>query len=343
MAADRRRSRPRRSPSASAHGDPGVAVEEAEAVVVGGDQDRPAGVPLVASSRPRRWPRRAALDLPVPVGDAAGAVAVGAEQPVARRAPSAPPSASPASAAARSRRARGEQAAREQRTRGSSVSSKLDRGRRLRAAVEHRVGVAVAQRLGERADRLAEPVGGARARRRRRAARRRAADQVGEHRAGLDEASWSGSPTRISRASGRTRLEQPGHHRQRHHRASRRRRRRRAAAGCARWWRNRVRDAGSASRAAGGGSTRLQPGEPGAVVVGEPVPACAASTASCSRAAALPVGAVSAIRSGPVLGLLGEQRQQPGDGRGLAGAGTAGEHGRPLRGRPRAAAARCSA
>ncbi len=62
---------------------------------------------------------------------------------------------------------------------------------------------------------------------------------------------------------------------------------------------------------------------------------CAISpwTASSSRAAALPVGAVSAIRSrrSPASDrLLGQQGEQAGHRRGLAGARPAGEHGRPL-------------
>ena len=56
----------------------------------------------------------------------------------------------------------------------------------------------------------------------------------------------------------------------------------------------------------------------------EPAGSCAV-TASCSRAAALPVGAASAI-AGQRAGLLGQQRQQPGHGGGLAGAGAAREH-----------------
>ena len=59
-------------------------------------------------------------------------------------------------------------------------------------------------------------------------------------------------------------------------------------------------------------------------------PAASSCTASSRRAAALPVGAASATSGGGAAGrrgLLGEQRDDPRDGRRLAGAGAAGDDG----------------
>ncbi len=58
-----------------------VAVVEALAVVVGGDQHRAPGVPLVVVGDPGALGDQS-LDLAVPAGDAVGALAVGAQQPV---------------------------------------------------------------------------------------------------------------------------------------------------------------------------------------------------------------------------------------------------------------------
>ena len=77
-----RRHQPAELAVGTAYDDPGLAVVDAEAVVVVGDQDRAAGVParpVVGAGGLGEAP----LDEPVPVGDAAGAVAVGADQPVA--------------------------------------------------------------------------------------------------------------------------------------------------------------------------------------------------------------------------------------------------------------------
>ena len=158
-------------------------------------------------------------------------------------------------------------------------------------------------------------------------------DQVGEHRTRLDRGELVGVADQHQPGVGAHRLEQPGHHRQRHHRGLVDHDHVVRAAGC----RGRAGTGcccRAASRAAGAGS------RPGA----RPSRARSAGgqrarsrrrTASWSRAAPCRSGrsARSAAAAPPLeLGLLGEQRQQTGDRGGLAGAGAAGEHGRPALG-----------
>ena len=279
---------------------PGVAVEEVEPVVVAGQQQRPPGVPLLAPAAPDRQPGvlgEPALDEPVPVADAPRAVAVGAEQAVPvedrDRARARPRTPRPRAAAGRAAPAgRGAPA----RTSGSDASSSstcsppaarsVERARRRRRRARPR-----------RARRSPGRTGGTSSARRRPGGSRRVSPPTrsASTAPASTEASWSGSPTSTSRQSART--------------ASTRRaiivsdtievssttttswgsRLRRSC-------RNRLR------------LPRFQPSSRCRVwATGRPTasrwssngaPASAVRTASCSRAAALPVGAVSAIRSG---------------------------------------------
>ena len=200
--------------------------------------------------------------------------------------------------------------------------------------VEHVVGVAAAQRLGERADLLAEAVrrvaaratgaSGAPATARRpgrRAPRRPRPTRAGRGRRPAPAGRRGGPP----RAAGPSSSATPS--------TSRRRRPRRTAAGCrgragtgcacrARQPSSRCRVDRLRARRAGPGRPRGQPRGSRS----RPPPAAGRPPCRSGR----PARSAAALAGD--AGLLGEQRQQPGDGGGLAGAGSAGEHGGPLRG-----------
>ena len=162
-----------------------------------------------------------------------------------------------------------------------------------------------------------------------------AVDQVGQHGARLDGGELTGVADQHQPGVRTDRLEQAGHHRERDHRGLVDHDHVVRAAGwpgCAGTGcccRAASRAAGAGSRTAGRRAGRGRPA--GSFLV-------SSSTDCCSLADALPVGRsqrdpeVAAGADPSVLGLLGEQGEQAGDGGGLAGAGTAGQHGGPAPG-----------
>ena len=296
----RRRRRPRaRAPSASAHDHAGVAVVDARgrsrwrSPAAAGRRTTP---PQIGSPVSLGEP---ALDRAVPVAYAVRALAVGAEQPVlverrqrAAAASPARPRRGTASAAGGASRARSAAAGVGRRSTSSTC-----------VAARRRAAPSAASASPSRSASASSPISRAEAVRscaaRRPARRARASkprDQVGEHRAGLDRGELVGVADQDQPGVGPHRLEQPGHHRQRDHRG--------------------LVDDDDVVRAAGcrgrGGSgcgcPGRQPSSRCRVIAVDARPSRArsavgrarpssSSTASCSRAAALPVGAVSAIRS----------------------------------------------
>ena len=280
------------APLPAAYDDAGVAVVDAEAVVVGGHQQRAAGVPR----RPDRLAgllAEPALDLPVPVLDAVGTLAVGAQQalPVERRQRGVD-----VTGLGRTHQVASACASSSSRIRGrrvgvastnSTCSSPARRSSTARSASPARTASA-SERIGG-----AEPVGGAQGGDPYVGARTQALDQVGQHRAGLDRGQLVGVADQEQPGVGTHRLEQAGHHRERHHRGLVDHDDVVRVAGC---------------RGGGGTGPRCRAGRRGAGAASPPAGpvsrarsdsgnrATSSSTACWSRAAALPVGAASAIR-----------------------------------------------
>ena len=187
---------------------------------------------------------------------------------------------------------------------------------------------------------------GARARRVMRRPSRRRADDVAEHRTGLDRGQLVGVADEHQPGARAARRRGAGPSATARPSTSRRRRRRRTAAG----WRGR---GGS-----GCGWPGRQPSSRWSVERAEGPSSCArivrrGRRGRAPRRAPPPRGGPPPCRSGrrarsergggPSRGLLGEQRDDARDGRGLAGAGPAGDHREPAaarRPRPRAAGSR---
>ena len=200
--------------------------------------------------------------------------------------------------------------------------------------LDHPVGIVVAQRLGQVGDPAAEAVGRAQRLHRRLGASAEAVDQVGEHRARLDRGQLARVADQDQPGVGADRLEQPGHHRQRDHRG--------------------LVDHDHVVRQPVGavvpepdaavGAPAEQPVQGRGLQVAEPVAVGLGQLHGLGLDRLLQPGRrlagrgaqrdpeVAAGAGAPVLGLLGQQREQARDGRGLAGAGSAGQHGGPAPG-----------
>ena len=209
----------RRRPSLASDGGAHVAVVEQLAVVVGGDQDRAAGVPLLVVGDPGALGHQP-LDQAVPAADAVGTLAVGAQQAVPVDSAASGRPASPASAATRSSIATSTTRARNAVIAASSSGSTSSPRRTRRAATAHRrVGVAVAQRLGQGSDVLTEAVRWSAGRRpASRTDLSNPATRSASTAPGLDRGELVGVADQHQPGVGADRLEQPRHHRQRHHR-----------------------------------------------------------------------------------------------------------------------------
>ncbi len=198
-----------------AHRDTGVAVVDAEAVVVGGHQERAAGVP----GRVDRFSGRLAqpaLDLGVPVAYAERPLAVRAEQPAPVEERQCEVCVAGLGRPEHAERVRHDEIA--DAARGVVDVDELDV---LAARLEQRdgpVGVAGSDRLGQGADRLAEPVRGDERGDAHAGLLLHRLDEVREHRARLHRGELERVADQDQPAAEPDRLQQPGHHRQRDHR-----------------------------------------------------------------------------------------------------------------------------
>ncbi len=203
--------------------DSGVAVEEVEPVVVAGQQQGPAGVPLLAPAAADRQAGvlgERALDEAVPVADAPGSVAMGAEQPVVRRGSSIASAASPRPPPSRRRSACRTSRSRKRREhRGVGRVEQLDVRRRPLVSRSRARSASPARTASAR-----PPISGpkrwdvASAATVRGSRRVRPSTRSASTAPASTEASWSGIADEHQPAVGPHRLDQPGHHRQRHHR-----------------------------------------------------------------------------------------------------------------------------
>ena len=204
------------------HDDPGVAVVEAQAVVVLGHEQRPADVPLALGAEALDLVGQPALDAVGPGGDAVGARGGARTGRGSFRAPRGPGARRPSRAASITARAAptapswtGASAESVSGSTGSQVTSSGERRERL----HRRVGVAAPDGLGHGADGAAEAVHAAEdddAGAGRPVVGR--ADDVPEHGAGLDRRQLPGVADEDQARLRAHRLEQPGHLRERDHR-----------------------------------------------------------------------------------------------------------------------------
>ena len=308
-----------------AHHDTGVAVVDAELVVVGGDQERPPGVGALEEGVAGLG-GEPLLDAAVPVAYAERAVAVRAQEAVLVERAERP---GHVAAVGRVTDGEGSRQGGAADTRGRvGVGDPLDGVVTRGQDVQRRVRVAGAQRLGQRVDLGAEPVGRVQRRDRRVGAALEPAHHVAQHRAGLDRGELVRVADEHQPRVGAHGLEQPRHLGQRDHRGLVDHD-------------HVVREPVAAVVAEARGVARVGPQQPVEGRGGDAGEPCAVGVLERRRLLVhrllQPRGGLAGRRGErdpQAVGVLVEQpHEQARHRRRLAGAGTAGQHGRPLPGR----------